>query len=320
MLRHAENNWITFAFAGAAGGTVSQFLKSGLEWVVLIGSAISALAGAVLAVAKIYRKFRAWRIAARLATSTGGTISTGAEAEKFLPRFSSRGIPAESKWSAPVVLFICAILSSGCAGCSYLHDVPPTKGGTYTVETWGIGSAQEQGQRDKGKGQRAESAPLKRETFTQGDNATGRARFTRAPDGAVTLSLSANAPNAVTIPPVPDYTKYIALVVSLMLAALGAALCGYGYAGVGSRLFLAGAGGAVLSLTVTDYGWLYAAAAVAIGLYVAWEKLRAYAAGVSESSEPDTWLDRLVGAANGASASTASTAAPTASAPLTTET
>ena len=172
-------------------------------------------------------------------------------------------------------------------GCSLIHDTPATKGASYTKETW-----KEEVMPKTPPESKAQSAPAKPlvrehtlETFNQGENPSSRSSFEKAPDGTISMLLGTGRANESVIPPPPDYTKYIGLVVSLLFLAGGIyistnPIIKLTSPGLGSRLILAGVIGAVVSMTVDSYGAFYAGGILLVGAYLAYSHHTAYQKGL----------------------------------------
>jgi hypothetical protein len=173
-------------------------------------------------------------------------------------------------------------------GCSLIHDTPATKGASYTKETW----REEVNSQPLGEGKTPTpipSKPLVREhtleTFNQGENPSSRSSFEKAPDGTISMLLGTGRANESIVPPPPDFTKYIGLVVSLLFLAGGIYISTNPVLkltspGLGSRLILAGVLGAVVSMTIDSYGALYAGGILLVGLYLAYSHHSAYQKGL----------------------------------------
>lgn len=161
-------------------------------------------------------------------------------------------------------------------GCCSLHDTPATKGASYVKETWK--------ETRSAADSPTNSPPITREhsveTFNQGENPSSRSTFDKAADGTISMLLGTGRANETIIPPPPDYTKYIGLVVSLLFLAGGIYLGSNGSPRLGLRLSVAGIAGAVISMTVDQYGAFYAAAVLLAGGFLAYENYRAYQKGL----------------------------------------
>ncbi|MDR2980713.1 MAG: hypothetical protein LBV12_00535 [Puniceicoccales bacterium] len=163
------------------------------------------------------------------------------------------------------------IAAVGISGCAESHVIPSTKGGEYireeTITAYPATSKKEV------------LVQKIREHITQNENAKSESSFSRASDGATKLTFGESRLNAAIVPPVPNYTPYLALGCSLLMLAGGSILIGAGWPQIGWRLAIGGACGSVISLTVEKYGWLYAIAILGgIGL-ISWEKYTAYRKG-----------------------------------------
>lgn len=172
-------------------------------------------------------------------------------------------------------------------GCSLIHDTPATKGASYTKETWKEEVMPKTP--SESKAQSAPSKPLVREhtleTFNQGENPSSRSSFEKAPDGTISMLLGTGRANESIVPPPPDYTKYIGLVVSLLFLAGGIYISTNPAAkllspGLGPRLMLAGVIGAVVSMTVDQYGAFYAGGVLLFGAYLAYDNNKSFRKGL----------------------------------------
>lgn len=190
-------------------------------------------------------------------------------------------------------------------GCmNKVHDIPPTQGGQFTEEvseSW-VGGDEDMDEKTEVAppvGKRVDKTPkppqfhfpaytrnVKR-NFAQGQNPTSDSKMTITPEGKVEVKTGSAAPNAVTIPPAPDYTKYFALVMSVVMIGAGAYMLSCGWERIGTRFVVYGSAGFIISLTVSDYGWLYALIVLAAGLYICYEKYKAYKIGLYQPVPKD---------------------------------
>lgn len=167
---------------------------------------------------------------------------------------------------------ITALFALPFVGCSSIHNTPATKGASYVKETW------------KEIKPSPSLPPITREhsveTFNQGENPSSRSTFDKAADGTISMLLGTGRANETVIPPPPDYTKYIGLVVSLLFLAGGIYLGSNGSPRLGFRLSAAGTLGAIVSMTIDQYGAFYAGGILLLGAFLAWENYKAYQKGL----------------------------------------
>lgn len=183
---------------------------------------------------------------------------------------------------------ICAFLALPFVGCSSLHDTPATKGATYRKETWT--ETKQSVPTGKNACETPPSVINKEhsvETFNQGENPSSRSTFAKTPEGEISMILGTGRANETIIPPPPDYTKYVGLVVSLLFLAGGIYLGSNGSPRLGFRLSAAGIAGAVVSMTIDQYGAFYAAAILLAGGFLAWENYKAYQKGLYTPTPTD---------------------------------
>jgi hypothetical protein len=199
-------------------------------------------------------------------------------------------------------LGLCVIVPLLFSGCWTVHDVPAVRGGRYEVVKYAFPASAPVAADGTVPVASGVTAPvvMQREVVEQGENADGATKIHKSADGVVRIEMSGNRSNVTTVLPVPDYTKYISLVVCLLLAGGGAVLCGAGWSSVGVWLLGFGGAGGVVSLTVDSMGWLYAAVIAAVAVVFVWVRLRGYVSGVQEAAAPDTLVASMIGRATGA--------------------
>ena len=175
-----------------------------------------------------------------------------------------------------LIIISCLALFAGCAGQG-VYEAKQVPGGSLTM----VGYPQPRV--DYGSNAYVQPEPLQPYVqLQQSANAQTPTEYTVSPDGTVSAKLGITRTSPINITAAPDNTKYWLLGVSVLAIAGGIYLMSSGWPTIGLRVLIAGIAGAVFSLTVDKYGWVYVLVALGLGGWIAYERYGAYLIGLIE--------------------------------------
>jgi hypothetical protein len=194
---------------------------------------------------------------------------------------------SKTEWAAFVTVMVLFVLMVVCvllAGCAGVHESTPVQGAEYRRTIDATGNITEQ--------------------FTQGANPQTPSHLDIGPGpstgpGYIKIDMGTSFKPLISFPPAPDYSQYFSLAIGALMFAGGIALSCYGWPQIGTRIAGGGFIIVVISLTVKEYGYLYAGAVALLVAYVAWEQYRAYKKGYTTPNPNITEAHRAAAATLG---------------------